>query len=561
MTGLPVMRIAVVADSSSQLMVQALKGEGVLRGVNFEIYEADYDQVDQELLNTTSGLYRFNPEFIIVLHSVHKLIKKFYGMESGGRSGFAEYQLDHLRDLSNAIGDHSKARIIYANLPHVDDSVFGNFGNKVSSSWTFQRRAYNYKLMQYAEQNGNFFVLDVEQIFAGMGTKDSFDPRLFITADLTISIEALPAVAKHACDIVQAVTGKFRKCLILDLDNTMWGGIIGDDGVENIEIGNLGNGKAFTQLQLWAKQLKERGIILAVCSKNTEHIAREPFEKHPDMVLRPEDIAVFVANWETKVDNIRHIQSVLNIGFDSMVFLDDNPFERNIVRDNIPGIVVPELPEDPADYVPYLRTQNLFETASFAEEDSSRTRQYQEEAGRMKLQVTFTNEGEYLSDLNMVATVKPFDKFSTPRVAQLSQRSNQFNLRTVRYTEEDIARISASPVHKGITFSLRDRFGDYGLIAVVILESKSDYLFIDTWFMSCRVLKRGVENFTLNALVEEARKMGFRKLVGEYIPTSKNGMVEEHYSGLGFTADNGVWVLDVDQYSSKTCYISTENRS
>jgi FkbH-like protein len=376
---------------------------------------------------------------------------------------------------------------------------------------------------------------------------------------MVFSIDILPDLAEQLHKVIQAIAGSFKKCLILDLDNTTWGGIIGDDGMEGIQIGDLGLGKAFTDLQFWAKELKKRGIIIAVCSKNTESIAKEPFISHPDMKLRLDDIAVFVANWETKVDNIRHIQSILNIGFDSMVFLDDNPFEREMVKQNIPDITVPDLPEDPAEYMPYLRTLNLFETASFTEEDEQRTKQYQEEANRNTLQKSFANEEEFLASLGMECEVKPFDSFTIPRIAQLSQRSNQFNLRTVRYTEEDIRRIAQSPDHLTLSFSLKDIYGDYGLIAFVILEKKEDNntLFIDSWIMSCRVLKRGMEIFTLQNILQLAQDAGFTQIIGEYIPTKKNELVKEHYSKLGFnsTGEN-VYTLITDQYpNDKKVYI------
>ena len=303
--------------------------------------------------------------------------------------------------------------------------------------------------------------------------------------------------------------------------------------------------------------MKNRGIILAICSKNTESVAKEPFEKHPDMVLRLEDIAVFVANWENKADNIRFIQSVLNIGFDSMVFLDDNPFERNIVRENIPDILVPELPEDPAEYLEYLYPLNLFETVSFSQEDTERTQLYQVEAQRNVLQKKFTNEDDFLKTLNMLSLVEPFNKFNTPRVAQLSQRSNQFNLRTVRYTESDIEQLSKSPDYSTFAFSLEDKFGDNGLICVIILqEENKEVMFIDTWFMSCRVLKRGMENFVLNMVSNHAKEKGYSYLKGEYIPTAKNEMVKDHYAGLGFEEKDGYWLLDVRSYKNKKCFIN-----
>jgi FkbH-like protein len=278
------------------------------------------------------------------------------------------------------------------------------------------------------------------------------------------------------------------------------------------------------------------------------------------MLLKLEDIAVFQANWETKVDNIRTIQRILNIGFDSMVFLDDNPFERAIVRENIPGITVPELPEDPALYLEYLYSLNLFETASYSDGDKDRTKQYQVEAQRVQLAKTFDNEEAFLRSLEMLSTVSGFTKFNTPRVAQLTQRSNQFNLRTIRYTEGDVEAMAVNPKVIDLSFTLEDKFGDNGLIAVVIMKRQdNETLFVDTWFMSCRVLKRGMENFTLNTMVEKAKAQGYKYIIGEYLPTPKNKMVEEHYLHLGFTpvadAPTAQYILNVETYEPRECYI------
>ena len=394
-----------------------------------------------------------------------------------------------------------------------------------------------------------------------------FNSSVYVTTEMVFSIDAIPYIASRSMDIISAAQGKFKKCLIIDLDNTMWGGVIGDDGLENIQLGHgLGIGKAFTEFQEWFKKLKNRGIILAICSKNTENIAKEPFEKHPDMVLKLDDIAVFKANWDNKVDNIRQIQYILNIGFDSMVFLDDNPFERNIVRENLPDVTVPELPEDPGEYLEYLYSLNLFETVSYSNADVERTKQYQSEAQRVTLQKSFTNEAEFLKNLDMVSDVKPFDKFNTPRVSQLSQRSNQFNLRTVRYLEVDIENISNDNNYQDFSFTLSDKYGDNGLICIVILEKKNkEDLFINTWFMSCRVLKRGMENFTLNTIIKYAKENGFKKVIGEYIETPKNKMVKNHYQELGFTSidcdGQNLYKLDVNNYENIECFITKNKKN
>ena len=368
---------------------------------------------------------------------------------------------------------------------------------------------------------------------------------------MPISTNLLPEVAKQVVDIIKALNGKIKKCVVLDLDNTLWGGVIGDDGLKSIQIGELGLGHAFSEFQMWLKELKNRGIILTVCSKNNEDIAKEPFEKHPEMVLRLEDISMFVANWQDKASNIKHIQETINIGMDSLVFIDDNPFERNLVKELIPDITVPDLPEDPAMYLSYLKSLNLFETASYSENDKDRTKQYQAEVGRATMQSSFEDFNDYLKSLQMVATAHEFNEFEIPRISQLTQRSNQFNLRTIRYTEAEIEEILRNDKYLTLSFSLKDKFGDYGLISVVIMEKKDkETLFLDTWLMSCRVLKRGMEEFIINTIIETAKKKGFKKVVGEYIKTPKNAMVEKIYSNLGFKeVKKDLFEAEVDNFS------------
>jgi FkbH-like protein len=554
----PAIKVAIIGDTPTQLLHQALKGYGYEVGISFDIYEADYDQVDMQVMDSGSELYEFNPEYVILFHATQKLASKFYKKGTGAKREYADNHIAYLSQLLNVINENLKCKVIYFNFPETNDTVFGNYANKTDQSLLYQLRKLNFGLMDLARETKNLFINDVASLYANAGVEAGYSPVTYTNTGIVFEIDFWPQVVKSITDIILAITGKFKKAVVLDLDNTLWGGIIGDDGIENIQIGDLGIGRAFTELQTWLKQLKERGIILAVCSKNYEHIAMEAFEKHPDMVLRPEDIAVFVANWENKVDNIRHIQSVLNIGFDSMVYLDDNPFERNMVRTEIAALTIPELPEDPSEYLGYLQSLNLFETAAVTEEDSARTKQYQEESKRATLQKAYANEEEFLQSLDMVCEVKPFDKFNTPRVAQLSQRSNQFNLRTIRYTEKDIEQIAANPDYITLAFNLSDKFGDYGLISAVILKNEGAHIFIDTWFMSCRVLKRGMENNVLNAIADHALQKGAKKIIGEYIATPKNELVKDHYANLGFKEANGKWELNLEEFKKFKVYINTK---
>ena len=561
LTGLPSFKIAVVGDTATQLLCTAIRGMGVERGYNIDLFEAEYNQVERQLLDPTSDLYQFDADFIVIFQSTHKLGEHHSLLSAEQQASMADERISFLVSVCENPALAGK-KIIYFNYPEIEDTVFGSYANKVDSSFTFQVRKLNYDLMRLSQQYQNLFICDIAGLQNKLGRDVMFAANVYTSTEMILSVDSIPYVASRVMDIICAIKGQFKKCLILDLDNTVWGGVIGDDGMEGIQLGHgLGIGKAFTEFQMWVKKLKQRGIIICVASKNNEDTAKEPFEKHPDMVLKLDDIAVFQANWETKVDNIRTIQSILNIGFDSMVFLDDNPFERNMVRENIKGITVPELPENPEDYLEYLYSLNLFETASYSNLDKDRTKQYQVEAQRVSLSKTFTNEADFLKSLNMVSVVSGFTKFNTPRVAQLSQRSNQFNLRTVRYTDADIEAQANDPDVIDLSFTLEDKFGDNGLIAVVIMKPlDNETLFVDTWFMSCRVLKRGMENFTLNTMVEKAKAAGYKKIIGEYLPTLKNKMVENHYAGLGFTkiegAETAQFELKVDEYQNRECYIT-----
>ena len=563
-SALPTARVALVGDTATQLLATALRGMAVQRGFQLELFEAEYAQVERQFLDPASELRAFGADYIVLFQSTHKLAEHHSQLDADRQAILADDRLAFVQAVCNDEA-FSRSKMICFNYPEIDDSVFGNYANRIASSLTYQVRRLNMMLMELSQAQSNLFICDLAALQNKFGRDWLFAPNVYVSTEMVVSIDALPYVAARVVDIISALRGQVNKCLILDLDNTLWGGVIGDDGLEGIQLGHgLGIGKAFSEFQQWVKKLRQRGIIICVASKNDEATAKEPFLHHPDMVLSLDDIAVFQANWDTKVDNIRTIQHILNIGFDSMVFLDDNPFERAIVREHIEGITVPELPDDPALYLEYLYSLNLFETASYSVADKDRTRQYQVEAQRVQLARTFDSEEAFLHSLNMRSVITGFTAFNTPRVAQLTQRSNQFNLRTIRYTEADIAALAADASVIDLAFTLEDRFGDNGLIAVVVMRPLgSDTLFIDTWLMSCRVLRRGVENFVLNTMVERARAAGYHRLIGEYIPTPKNRMVEHHYESLGFqlmpsdaaTAVSVRYELSLDDYSPKPCEI------
>ena len=529
------MNVSVLGDCSTQYLVQAL--EGYFRYVNIDvsIYEADYNQIKLQLLDENSETYKSDPRIIVLYQSVEHLYEEFVKKTIDERLVFAEDVIDDIRGNWSLIANNSHAQILQFNFCEYDDMTLGQYANKTPSSFIFQLRKLNYLLQVEAANNNLVNIVDILGIQNQLGKDVFFDATLFYNSKVTISFAALPYVAKRIVDIVLQMQGKMKKCLVCDLDNTLWGGVVGDDGIENLEMGELGRGRIFTSIQSWVKELKQKGIIIAICSKNNEELAKEVFIRHPEMVLQLEDISAFVANWEDKATNIKYIQESLNIGLDSMVFIDDNPFERNLVREILPEVEVPELPDDPSLYLEYLINQNYFETLSYMGEKSDRTQMYRAEFSRKKEEKTFANVADYLRSLEMVAEAKRFDSENVSRISQLTQRSNQFNLRTIRYTTNDIEVIMNDENYLTFYFKLRDKYGEYGIVSLVIVEKiDSEQCFLDTWIMSCRVLKRGMEEFVMNRVVESLKEHGYKYLKSEYIPTTKNAMVQNIFVDMGF---------------------------
>jgi FkbH-like protein len=553
-------KLAILGDSATQLISKNLINEGIKSNFDFDIYESSYDQIESEIRNLNSGLYKFSPDGVLIFISVEKFQEYYYSAPMEGRSRFFSKVSSNLENFATLLKARMpSSKIFITNLAEISDGIYGNNSNKYAESLLNNIRRINVFMMDLSQNESNVFILDMAALQSIHGRNTLFDPRMFIQASLVLVGDGISMFSRELIGMINSTIGGAKKCLILDLDNTVWGGVIGDDGVEKIEIGSLGIGKAFSRLQKWAKQLQLRGILLAVCSKNIEEVAKAPFELHPDMVLRLEDISIFVANWNDKASNIKFIQSNLNIGFDSMVFIDDNPFERELVRKALPLVCVPELPEDPADYVDFLAGLNLFEPGILSALDSDRTKMIQKEIERNNLKNQFSDESEFLKSIQMIGKFENFNSFNTPRVAQLSERSNQYNLRTLRYSESDVQAISLASDQVGMAISLRDDLGDHGLISVIVLKLNQDELFIENWFMSCRVLKRGVEYLVLNKIVDNAKKLNCKMVTGEYIPTLKNTLVKDHFQDLGFTFNqDGKWSLNVEGYSPRDHHIKEQ---
>jgi FkbH-like protein len=550
------LRLGVLSNATFDLVMEQLPAAAARHGVDLALIGGEYDQVMQEAGDPGSQINtgKLDACLLAVDHRWLRLDRAQLEGDDGVAPALAQ-----LKAVSDAITRTAGCPVIFQTNPVPPLALFGSYETRVAGSVRSRIAEANRRIVALASDSGAL-LLDTAALAERIGTDVWFDPVQWLAYKLPFSADCIPAYADLLGRLLGAIRGKARKCLVLDLDNTIWGGVIGDDGLEGIVIGQgSATGEAFLAVQQFALDLRNRGVILAASSKNNDDVARRPFRDHPDMLLHESDIAVFQANWIDKPSNLEAIAKSLNLGLDALVLLDDNPAERAHVRAALPGVAVPELPEDPALFPWYLASAGYFESVGFSAEDRSRADSYASDAKRAQVFARAHGTGDYLSSLAMKIAFAPFDSVGRQRIAQLINKSNQFNLTTRRYTEAEVAALEADPSLFTMQVRLADRFGDLGMIGVVVCrpathEGRPAWE-IDSWLMSCRVLGRKVEEAMLAHIAAAAREAGIAVLVGRYVPTAKNNMVADHFLKLGFTliekSADGVrrFLLPLDGYT------------
>jgi FkbH-like protein len=566
--GLASVRLAVLASATVDHLKPAIRVAGLRRQLLIDVRLGSYGQYRQELLDSSSSLHRFGPEIVLLSLTAREVIA---GVPLDATAAQADAAVgryvDELRMLWRKARETLGASVIQQTFLDVTEPVFGSFDRLVPGAPGHVISRLNQRVSEAAGADG-VMLLDVAGASARDGLEAWFDLTRWLLGKLEIAPSAGPAYGELVARIIAAWRGLSRKCLVLDLDNTLWGGVIGDDGPEGIVLGEgSAVGEAYLAVQRYARQLRERGVILAVCSKNDPTTAEAVFRDHPDMVLRRSDIAAFVANWDDKAVNLRRIANQLNLGMDSLVFVDDNPAERARIRQSLPMVAVPELPADPGRYVRCLAEAGYFEAVTFTADDRQRGEQYAANVSREALLTASENMDDFLRGLEMSVISGPFLAVDLPRIVQLINKTNQFNPTTRRHSAEDVSRFLATDGCLTLQFRLSDRFGDNGLVSAMILlpdSTATDTLEIDTWVMSCRVFGRHLEDEAMNLAVEAARALGVQALRADYIPTAKNAVVAELYPTLGFepvsvaTDDEGTtrWLLPLGCYATRPTYIT-----
>ena len=529
-------RLAILSSSTTAHLHTSIRVAGLRRNLHVTVYEVDYGQYWQELTNPESELHQFKPTIILfALDPYHLAAGLTAGMSPVDASTEFDESHSRIRECWRIAQEAFCCPIIQQTPLPVHPFLLGSNEHRLPGSKAAFIARLNAALRPMSDAAG-VDLLSLDNYALRDGIAAWHDPVLWYRAKQEISPSIAPLYGDLVMRIVAAKLGRSYKALVLDLDNTLWGGVIGDDGLEGIVLGQgSALGEAFIAFQSYARELSRRGVILAVCSKNDTANATEPFDKHPEMLLKQADIASFVANWSDKAANIRAIATHLNIGLDSLVFVDDNPFERALVRQELPMVAVPEVGDDPASYAQTIADAGYFEGVAITQEDRERTGQYKGNQLRDALKASATDLPSYLRSLDMELIWRRFDKIGLSRTTQLINKTNQFNLTTRRYSEDDVVSVMQDNRSFGLQLRLLDRFGDNGIIAIVIGKMQADDdLVIDTWLMSCRVLGRQVEPTTLNLIANQAQRLGARRLIGEYLPTKKNGMVRDHYARLGF---------------------------
>jgi FkbH-like protein len=527
-------RLAVIGGYNFYPFRELLEHVGDMEGLPYELWLGDFDNYISEIMDDAGGLYEFAPQAVLLMPSEQRC--KYPGKLIDPREmqqAEAGRAVDSLLELVRKLHDRTQAEVIVTNFMLPARHDLGAYRSRtLGSDWSF-RKWVNLELGLKAPSF--LHICDLEFLANRLGGIRARDERGWFESKQPCSAALLPELAREVVHLMGTLRRAPKKVLALDLDNTLWGGVVADDGIEGIEIGDTSpRGEAFKAFQKYIASLKERGILLAVASKNDHAKAAEVFQKHPEMVLRLEDFVSFKANWEPKSDNIRQMAAELNLGLDSFVFVDDNPAEIEIVRQFVPEVETILLGPDPADYVTRLQDCRLFEPRNITSEDIERTHLYRSETQRQALAATMTDMNAYWESLAMEGEIGAFTPIDVPRLAQLINKSNQFNLTTRRRSESDLLALMRDPDFSCFCFRLKDRFGDHGLISVVIARKDGAVLAIDTWLMSCRVLKRQVEDEVLNELVRLAGIRRCSKLEGVYLRTAKNEMVSDFYTRMGF---------------------------
>jgi FkbH-like protein len=556
--------IAILGGSTTSEIKNILELFLLKNGVKAIFYESEYNKYYEDALFGNKSLDTFNPD-IVYIHTTSQNIIKYPEFKDSEDeiASLLNIEIERYKSIWSSLSKFDCA-IIQNNFDFTIDRSLGNLDCSDTHGKTYFINQLNNEFSKASREIKNLYINDINYLSSYIGLKNWFDKSLWYQAKYALSLNSIPELSYNISKIINSIFGRTKKCLVLDLDNTCWGGVVGDDGLDGIHIGvETAISESYTTFQQYVKELKQRGVTLAICSKNDFMNAKEGFE-HPESVLKFDDFTSFKANWNPKYENIIEIAKEINIGVDSLVFIDDNPAERDIVSLQVPSVAVPSIGDDVINFIDYVDRGGYFEPISLLADDVNRNKYYKDNKKRTDERSTFESYDEFLASLNMTADIKPFSSIYLDRIAQLTNKTNQFNLTTKRYTTGEIENITFSDNYIKIYGKLNDKYGENGLIAITIGSLKEKRCHVDLWLMSCRVLKRDMEFAMLDELIRQCKKKSISEIIGYYYKSAKNNMVSDLYERFGFVlnevnSEGTIWKLDISQYKNKNKFIKVEN--
>lgn len=538
-SGLTPMRVAVLRNFTFEPLLVIFKSEIALMGFFPCIYVGDYDTIMPDVMKPDSDFYRFKPDFVILAQWLEilapQLVTRFLSLSDDDVTMETQRVLDTIMDVVGCIRKHCKAPILLNNFPMPDYVTLGILDAQSDGMQINTLRRLNQELLHRTREFSNVYIVDYAYLMARIGYQNGFDERYWHIGKAPISRHALLSFGLEYIRFLRVLSGKVYKCLILDCDNTLWGGIVGEEGLDGIKLGPAYPGLCYMAFQREILNLHDRGVILALCSKNNEEDVLDVLRNHPHMLLREEHLSTWQINWDDKATNIRRIVEELNIGMDSVIFVDESEYEIGLVKSQIPEITVLQLPQEPSRFRTEISKKGYFDSLAFSQEDRHRNKMYRNEAKRRQISSKASSIEDYLAQLQIHVQIGVPDSFHTPRVAQLTQKTNQFNLTTKRYTEGDIIGFLKDSGWDVWYLKLKDNISDMGVVGVAIVKYHGLITEIDSLLLSCRAIGRGVEDALLAHIVTQAQSKGFDTLRGSYIPTRKNRQVSNFYEHRGFT--------------------------
>jgi FkbH-like protein len=545
-------RLAILSSYTLNGLDNAVRVKCAEMKMSCLIYFSGYDQYNQDILNIESDLYKFSPDISFLILDTRSILKSLfyspYSVSRAEREQYIDKRAAEIIKLATTFTNRSKSKLVISNFSIPTYSPYGILETKTEYSLQRAILDLNNQLSDAMICEPSIYIYDFNAFVTKHGENNVLDYRQFLFGDIKVSLNYIPYLAEEMMGYIKPVFGMNRKCIVLDLDNTLWGGVVGEEGFEGIELGSKAPGNAFLEFQHHLLSLSQRGIILAINSKNNPADAIKVIKDHPYMILREENFASMRINWNDKISNMRDIAEELNIGLDSMVYIDDDPMNREIMRMALPEVLTVDLPKDSSLYSPTLMSLTDFNVLKITPEDAKRVEMYQQQIKRNQLEKTVSNLQEFLSQLDIKIKIKNADPFTIPRIAQLTLKTNQFNLTTHRYQEEDVRIFSQD--HNIIIgcAQVEDKFGDNGITGVFIVKKNSPVEWtIDTFLLSCRVMGRGVENAIMGFILKEAKRNGVIKIKAQYIPTKKNKPCEDFLHDYGFKQEGDYWVYPLDQ--------------